>query len=70
MSFIPKKEKILIERFMNAEEIRKSKRMQHFLIEKGKVNLRFSSEKVGEEIMRLEKSLYEISKIREKRVSV
>lgn len=67
MSFIPKKEKILLERFMNAEEIRKSKRMQHYLIEKEKVNFRYSSERVGEEIMRLEKSLQEISKIREKR---
>ena len=55
MSFIPKKEKILLERFMNAEEIRKSKRMQHYLIEKEKVNFRYSSERVGEEIMRLEK---------------
>lgn len=67
MSIIPKREKILFERFMNAEEIRKSKRMQHFLIEKGQINARDSLERAGEDIVRLEKSLREISKIREKR---
>ena len=67
MSIIPKRERILFQKFMNAEEVRKSKRMQHFLIEKGQVNVRDSLERAGEDIMRLEKSLREISKIREKR---
>lgn len=67
MAFIQKKERILIDRLLNADNIRKSIKYNHYLRERSKVNVRESLEQAGERIFRLEKSLRDIWSIREKR---
>lgn len=67
MAFMQKKEKILIDKYLNADKIRKSIKFDHYLRERSKVNIRDSLEQAGERIFRLEKSLRDIWNIREKR---
>ena len=67
MDFIPRKEKVLISKYLNAQNIRSSIRTGHFLREVNKVNVRESLEKASERISVLEKSLRDIWEIREKK---
>ena len=67
MSFIPSREKIMMDRFIKAEEVRKIKKTCHLSKGTNGSNIRIKLEIASERVRSLENSLKAISGIREKR---
>lgn len=70
MDFIPRKEKIVISKYLNAQNIRSSIKTGHILREMNKVNVRESIKQASERISVLEKSLRDIWEIRERKAKL
>ena len=67
---MPAREKLVIDKFMNAESVRKFKNEGHVMIRNGNTDVRIKIVKASEKVHLLEESLRKISNIREKRKSL
>lgn len=67
MSFIPGKEKLMMEKFLKAEEVRKIKKVSHIILDNPGECIREKLEKASIRMRSLEKTLKDISAVRLRR---